>query len=104
MSQSFFKKNHTSNSDKEKIETLLLLLEKTSSLIKTSPYPKGEIKEALEIACRTAMDLSLDTLYLTKEDLLKDLHLLKTMLDNHSLDAFDSYLESVLRLLRALVS
>jgi hypothetical protein len=104
MSHSFFKKNQTSNSDKEKIETLLKLLEKTSNFIKKSPCPKGEIKETLEIACRTAMDLSLDTLYLTKEDLLKDLHLLKTMVDNHSLHAFGNYLDSVIRLLRALVS
>lgn len=104
MSQSFFKKDKPSPSDKEKLETVLSLLEKISTLIKKTSYKPLDIKEILDIAFETAMDLSFDTPHLTKDDLLKDIHMLKTMAEKKDFTPMVSYLDSVLRLIRALLA
>ena len=104
MTQSFFKKDKPSPSDKEKLETVLFLLEKISTLIKKPAHKSSEIKEILDITYETAMDLSFDTPHLTKEDLLKDIHMLKTMAEKKDLTPMVSYLDSVSRLIRAMLA
>jgi hypothetical protein len=104
MTQSFFKKDQPSPHDKEKLESLLLILEKISLQATKSKPVKADIKEAIAIAQETIMDLSFETPYMTKQHLLEDIHNLRSMAEKSDLSPLISYIESMQRLIVASIN
>lgn len=95
MTQSFFKKDTPSPSDKEKLDSIFLLLEKIELLLKKSLTNLSKIQDILDVLHQTINDLSCNTPHLTKEDLLKDVHLLKKMAEKQNLKPMLSYAASM---------
>jgi len=104
MNLSFFKKDKPSPDDKEKLRTIIFLIGNMENILEKAHASDPKIKEILEIIYQTLQDLSIHTDYLSKTDLLADLHVLKTMAEKSDLTPMISYLASVKRLITALIA
>jgi hypothetical protein len=102
MNLSFFKKDKPSPDDKGKLRTIIFLIGNIENILNTSRASDPKIKEILEIIYQTLKDLSFHTDYLSKTDLLADLHVLQTMAEKSDLTPMISYLTSVKRIVTAL--
>lgn len=94
---------HPSPSDKEKLEFIITLVKKIFSMVNDASSISPKVNDLLDLIYKTLTDLSFSTAYITKEDLLKDIEVLRALAKKNDPAPFISYLSSMARLIKSFI-